>query len=150
MRFVKFSGLVFAVAMTISATAMADEVTDATEMVKKAVSYIKKNGKEKALAEFTNASGDFKKGELYIFVVDSNGKTLAHGANPRLVGKDLMDIKDVDGKPFVKAFIDMGNTKGSGWVDYKWVNPTTKAIEFKSTYVQKVDDFIVACGIYKK
>jgi cytochrome c len=149
MRFLKFAGLVLT-AMTISATALADDAADATAMVKKAVSYIKEHGQEKALAEFSNPSADFKKGELYIFVTNTQGKMLAHGANAKLIGKDLMDLKDADGKPFVKAYTDLANAKGSGWSDYKWVNPTTKAIELKSTYVQKIDDLVVGCGIYKK
>ncbi|RJF98998.1 cache domain-containing protein [Noviherbaspirillum saxi] len=149
MRFTKFAGLVLT-AMTISASALADDAANATAMVKKAVSYIKDHGKEKALAEFSNPSGEFKKGELYIFVTNVQGKMLAHGANAKLIGKDLMDLKDADGKPFVKEYTDLANAKGSGWSDYKWVNPNTKAIEHKSTYVQKVDDLVVGCGIYNK
>ncbi len=46
-------------------------------------------------------------------------------------------------------FHHVGNSKGSGWIDYKWPNPVTKAVEQKSTYVEKVDDVVVGCGIYK-
>ncbi|HYD60128.1 MAG TPA: cache domain-containing protein [Noviherbaspirillum sp.] len=140
----------FAAIMTLAAPAFADDAADATAMVKKAVGYVKEQGRDKALAEFNNPSGMFKKGDLYIFVTDLQGKMLAHGANPKLVGKDLIDLKDSDGKLFVKEYIDLAKSKGSGWSDYKWVNPTTKAIELKSTYVEKVDDMVVGCGIYKK
>ncbi len=149
MRFLKFAGLVLA-ALTFSTSALADDAADAIAMVKKAVNYIKENGKDKALAEFNNPSGEFKKGDLYIFVTNVQGKMLAHGANAKLVGKDLMGLKDSDGKLFVKEYTEVANTKGSGWTDYKWVNPGTKAIELKSTYVQKIDDLVVGCGIYKK
>jgi signal transduction histidine kinase len=149
MRFMKFAGLVVT-ALAISTSALADDATDAVAMVKKAVSYIKEHGKDKALAEFNNPSGEFKKGDLYIFVSNTQGKMLAHGVNAKLVDKNLMDLKDSDGKPFVKEYTELANTKGSGWTDYKWVNPGTKVIELKSTYVQKVDDLIVGCGIYKK
>ena len=43
----------------------------------------------------------------------------------------------------------MAKTKGSGWQDYKFVNPETKQIEPKSMYIEKYDNVIVACGIYK-
>jgi len=150
MRMPNRSILGFAAIMTLAAPAFADDAADATAMVKKAVGYVKEQGRDKALAEFNNPSGMFKKGDLYIFVTDLQGKMLAHGANPKLVGKDLIDLKDSDGKLFVKEYIDLAKSKGSGWSDYKWVNPTTKAIELKSTYVEKVDDMVVGCGIYKK
>jgi signal transduction histidine kinase len=51
---------------------------------------------------------------------------------------------------FIKELIDEANAKGSGWVNYKWTNPASKKIDEKSTYFQKVDDVIFACGIYKK
>ena len=78
-----------------------------------------------------------------------NGKTLAHGTNPKLIDKNMTELKDADGKYFVKEFIEVANTKGKGWIDYKWTNPATKAIEPKSTYIEKVGDVLVGCGIYK-
>jgi len=75
--------------------------------------------------------------------------TIAHGGNAKLVGKDMLGLKDADGKFFIKAFIETAKSKGNGWVDYKWVNPQTNKIENKSTYVQKVDDYFLGCGIYK-
>ena len=122
---------------------------EATAMARKAVAYLKANGKEKAFAEFSNPNGQFKDRDMYIFVVDFNGKTLAHGANAKLVDKNMLELKDADGKLFIKEFIDVAMSKGKGWVDYKWPNPVTKAIEAKSSYVEKVDDMLVACGIYK-
>lgn len=83
------------------------------------------------------------------FVTDMSGKMQAHGTNPKLVGKDLISLKDADGKFFVKSYIELVKSKGSGWVDYKWINPSNSAIQTKSTYVEKVDDLIVGCGIYK-
>ena len=151
MRFLNYAALAtMAVTITISTHTYADDAADATDMVKRAAGYIKEQGKDKAFAEFNNSSGMFKKGDLYIFVVDLQGKMLAHGANAKLIGKDLMDLKDSDGKFFVKEYIDLAKAKGNGWSDYKWVNPNTKAIEHKSTYVEKVNDVVVGCGIYKK
>lgn len=122
---------------------------EATALTKKAIAYLKANGKEKAFAEFNNPNGQFKDRDLYVFVFDFNGKTLAHGTNPKLLDKTLLDLKDADGKLFVKEFVEVAKGKGKGWVDYKWPHPTTKAIEAKSTYVEKVDDMLVGCGIYK-
>jgi cytochrome c len=122
---------------------------EAKTLVEKAAAYIKANGKEKAFSEFTDSKGRFIDRDLYIFVVDFNGLTLAHGGNPKLVGKDMRDLKDSDGKFFIKEFIELAKTKGSGWVDYRWQNPVTKNIEPKSTYIQRHEDYFLGCGIYK-
>ena len=71
---------------------------DAVAFVKKAAAYLKQNGKDKALEEFNNPKGQFIDGELYVVVLDMNGVLLADGTKPRLVGKSLADIKDVNGK----------------------------------------------------
>lgn len=148
----QLAGLVLSLsAAVISNLAFAADKGTADEaiaMVKKAVAYIKANGAEKAYAEFNNPNGKFRDRDLYILVQDFNGKMLAH-ANPRLVGKDLLETKDADGKYLAKALIEVAKDKGKGWVDYKWVNPASSTVEKKSTYIEKVDDTLVGCGIYK-
>jgi signal transduction histidine kinase len=124
--------------------------TDAEAFVKKAIEFYKSTDKAKALAEFSNASGKFVKGDLYIFVYDLNGKCLAHGGNPKMVGKDLIDMKDADGKSFVKERVSIIKTKGKGWQNYKWTNPESKQIESKTAYIEKCNDVIIGCGAYKK
>jgi len=123
--------------------------SEAKSMMDKAVAFVKAEGQEKAFAEFSNPTGKFKDRDLYIFAVDLKGITLAHGGNAKLVGKDMSGLKDADGVYFIRECIEMAKTKGSGWVDYKWVNPATKTIEPKSTYIQKVDNYFLGCGIYK-
>ena len=125
---------------------------DAVALVKKAAAYLKENGKDKAFAEFNKPDGQFIDRDLYIFAysVQGDGLSLANGANLLLVGKSLIDLRDTDGKAIVKNFIEVGNTKaGSGWVDYKWANPLTKAVESKSSYIEKVGDVLLGCGVYK-
>lgn len=122
---------------------------EAEAMVKKAVAYIKVNGPEKAYDEFTNGKS-FKDRDLYIIVYDLNGKNLAQGANPKLVGKDLIGLKDPDGKPLIQMFVDLAKTKGKGWVEgYKFLNPVTQKIEGKAMYLERLGDTLVGCGIYK-
>ncbi len=121
---------------------------EAKDLVEKGVSYIEAHGKEKAFSEFTDLKGKFIDRDLYIFVVDFKGLTLAHGGNSKLVGKDMSELKDSDGRFFIKEFVELAKTKGSGWVDYKWQNPVTKNIEPKSTYIQRHGDYFLGCGIY--
>jgi signal transduction histidine kinase len=121
---------------------------EAVAMVQKVISYIKTNGKEKAIAE-VNSQKQFIDRDMYIFIGDANGTSLAHGGNPRLVGKNLTELKDVEGKAFVKEGIEILKNKQSGWVDYKWPNPVTKQIEHKSLYFEKFGDLVISCGVYK-
>jgi len=122
---------------------------EAEAMVKKAVAYIKAHGPEKAYDEFTNGKS-FKDRDLYIIVYDLNGKNLAQGANPKLVGKDLIGLKDPDGKPLIQMFVDLAKTKGKGWVEgYKFLNPVSQKLEGKAMYLERVGDTLVGCGIYK-
>lgn len=122
---------------------------DAVSLVEKAASYLKTNGKDKLLAEIGTKDGQFHKGELYVVVYDMNGIVLAHPVNAKLVGKDFVNVPDVDGKLFRKEFVEVAKTKGSGWVDYRYKNPVSNKIEAKTSYVLRVDDVFLMAGIYK-
>jgi len=123
---------------------------EAVAMVKKALAYIRKNGKEKAFAEFNQTQGQFVDRELYIAVLDLNGVMLAHGANSKLVGKSLLDIKDVQGKAFVREQVAIARTKGNGWVEFEWINPVSQKMEHRITYLERQDDYFVLSGVYRK
>lgn len=121
---------------------------EAVAMVKKAVAYYKEVGRDKAIAEYNNQKGKFVDGELYIFAYDMKGINLA-SPNPKIIGRNMIDVKDVNGKPTVKSYLEVANTKGQGWVDFVWPHPITGALQQKTAYIEKVDDILVACGIYK-
>ncbi|MFZ6745736.1 cache domain-containing protein [Undibacterium sp. JH2W] len=122
---------------------------EAEAMVKKAMSFIKTKGSEAAYTEFNSVTGSFIDRDMYIFVLDLSGKTLAHGANAKLIGKNISTLRDIDNKAFIEELLATAKSKGKGWIDYKWPNPTTKTIELKSTYFEKSGDIVVGCGIYK-
>jgi cytochrome c len=124
---------------------------EATAMVQKAIAHIKKVGREKAFADFDNKSGPFNDRDLYVVVYDMKGKVLAHGANDKLIGKNVLELRDSDGKYFVKERVEMMSKSpdAKGWQDYKFMNPVTRQIEPKSMYLQRHEDLIVGCGIYK-
>lgn len=134
---------------TVSAFKLEQNQNEAEAMVKRAVAYMKTNGSDKAFSEFSKPAPQFKNRDLYINVIDLHGNTKAHGENPKLIGKNLIDIKDADGKYFIKNFVQTAKNAGRGWVDYRWTNPVTTVVESKSTYIEKIDDYIVGCGIYK-
>ena len=123
--------------------------TEATAMVKKAVAFIKASGKDKGYGEISTKGGQFSDRDLYITVYGLDGTVRAHGANERMIGKNLIDLKDVDGKAFVKERVDLAASKGTFWQDYKFTNPVSRKIEPKSMYCEKLDDAVVCGGIYK-
>ena len=124
--------------------------TEAKAMVDKAIAYYKANGKEKAFAQVNDPKGQFTKGDLYVFVYDMNGVCAAHGFNRAFIGKDLKEMRDPDGTFYVKERIALIKAKGKGWQDYKFTNPESKKIEPKTVYVERADDFIFGCGVYKQ
>jgi signal transduction histidine kinase len=141
-----------ACALVMPFTAQAEtkaSAADATAMVKKGVAFIKANGKDKGYAEISNKDGQFVSNDLYLTVYGLDGTVRAHGANAKMIGKNLLDLKDIDGKEFVKERVELAKTKGTFWQDYKFTNPVTKKIEPKSMYCEKLEDMAVCGGIYK-
>ncbi|AGX86806.1 cache domain-containing protein [Candidatus Symbiobacter mobilis] len=126
--------------------ATADE---AVALVRKGVAFIQANGKEKGYAEISNKSGQFVDRDLYLVVYGLDGVVRAHGANEKMVGKNLIDLRDIDGKAFVRERVQLAASKGTFWQDYKFTNPVSRKIEPKRMYCEKLDDTAVCGGIYK-
>ena len=122
----------------------------AVAMVEKAISYMKANGKEKTIAAINSHDPQFIDRDLYVVIYDMNGKNVAHGGNPRMVGKNLIDIKDKDGKYFMRERIEIARSKEKGWQEYWFVNQVSTRIEKKIMYVEKADNLIFGCGIYRQ
>ena len=122
---------------------------EAKAFVIKAISFLKTNGKEKTLAELNNPKGQFIKGEVYVVVLDLNGKILAHPINPKIVGMNVLDVPDPDGKMFRREIVETAKTKGEGWVDFKYKNPVSNKVESKTCFIKKADDMVFICGTYK-
>ncbi|HXQ67604.1 MAG TPA: cache domain-containing protein [Alphaproteobacteria bacterium] len=141
-------------ALTMFGTAVAAEFgtkEEAVAMVKRVQEKFKTDGPEATFKAVSDKSTkEFHDRDLYPFIYDMSGLCVAHGARPVLIGKNLIDLKDQDGKYLVRELRDMAKDHGSGWVDYKWPNPITNKIEDKSSYVEKMGDYFVGVGIYKQ
>ena len=137
-------GMMTPVAATLAATP-----EEAKALSEKAASYIKEVGEAKAFAEFSRRDGSFVVGELYVFCYDRAGINKAHGGNPAFVGRDLLHIKDPDGREPNLMIVRKGFDEGAGWVDFKWPNPVTKRIQDKSAYVIRTNDVVCGVGYYK-
>ncbi len=121
---------------------------DAKAMALKAAAYLKSVGPEKAFPEFdAKDNSTWHDRDLYVTVQDANSIMVAHGTNPGLIGKAMLNLKDVDGKPFNQ---EIHAIKDTGWVSFKWQNPLTKAVEPKTMYVVNIGDYLVGVGAYAK
>jgi len=133
--------------------AAADEkgsADDAVSLMDKAEKHYQEVGKEKALHDFTVDKVAFVDRDLYLFCFNmADGHWTAHGNNAALIGRDLFQIKDANGKLFGLEMKQLVSEKKQGWVDYMWMNPTSKKIEAKSSLVRGIDDQICGVGIYK-
>jgi signal transduction histidine kinase len=135
-----------------SASATENGTTDeAVAMVKRVEAMFAKDGADATFKAVSDKSvAAFHDRDLYPFVYDMKGTCVAHGARPALIGKNLIDLKDQDGKYLIQEMVAIANESGSGWVDYKWPNPLTNKIEDKTSYVEKMGDYFVGVGVYRQ
>ena len=133
---------------TLSFAGDAKELATANALLKKATAAVKAD-KAAALKQISDPKGPYVEGEIYVFAYDLTGTMLAHPKNPKLIGKNLLETPDVDGKLFRKEIVEGAKAKGSGTVDYRYKNPESGKIEDKTTHYVKANDVILACGIYK-
>ena len=106
----------------VSGLAVADSGAtkdEAVAMVKKGITFIKANGVDKGYAAISEKGGQFSDRDLYLVVYGLDGKCLAHGANPKQIGKDLIDLTDIDGKYFVKERVELAK---ANYVEHKQIN----------------------------
>jgi hypothetical protein len=94
----------------------ASEKDQAVALVDKAAAFVQAQGKEKALVEISAAKGQFDKGEIYVFAYDTQGVIVAHPKNPKLIGKNLLEVPDPDGKFFRKG-LELVRLKGRVYID---------------------------------
>ena len=122
---------------------------EAVAMVKEGVATLKKDGKDKFIDEIntTDKYGRFMHGELYLIVTDMNGYYFANPFIKKMVGKNLIALKDVDGKEFVKERIELAKTKDSFWQDFRISDPVAKKVIPKSFYCEKAMELLVCGGI---
>ena len=139
--------------LTFACSASADQngsKDEAVAMVKRVEAMFAKDGADATFKAVSDKSiAEFHDRDLYPFVYDMTGNCVAHGARPALIGKNLIDLKDQDGKYLIREILDIANGSGSGWVDYKWPNPLTNKIEDKTSYVEKMGDYVVGVGVYR-
>lgn len=143
-------------ASAMAAASLGAQTRDqAKAFVKQAVDFAKKNPKDKFLEEVSGVKGQFhfnkgQNNDLYIFVYDLEGKVLAHGVRRELVGVVRWTAKDPDGKPWIQDWTKLVKEKGSGWIEYKELNPAqNNKVMKKASFVELFNGMVVGAGIYE-
>lgn len=121
------------------------------EQVDDAVSLILEQG-EDAFDTLRDPASGFIFYDAYVFVMDDTGEMLVNVGFPELEGKSLIDLKDVDGKPFVRETVERLAGAESAWVDYRWPKPGETPTSDKTSYVRRLElegrTLIVGAGFY--
>ena len=138
------------VAGTVAGQEERGSCAEAKKMVEEAIEHMNEVGTAKAFDDFSTQGGKWHNKDIYVFCYKMDGTNVCHGANRILIGKNLIDLKTADGQFLIRNLIDIGQSKGSGWIDYQWPHPQTKKTEAKRSYVIKIPgyDGIVGAGCY--
>ena len=123
---------------------------DAMAIARKSADLIQSVGLDEAAKVF-NAEGEFRRGEIYVNVIDFGGVWKVYPPRPAGVGQRVINVKDPDGRFIVQDILSIAKDKGEGWVEYRWLNPASNRIEPKVTYVKRVpgQELVTYVGIYK-
>lgn len=137
------------VLMCGAACAAAPTEKDAVALAEKGARYMAIHGKDAMAGKINGRDPEFNKGALYLAMRNLQGITIAHPI-PSIIGKNLLDVPDADGKAFRREMVAVANGAGKGWVNYKYSNPVSREVESKTTYVLRVGDVALEAGVYKR
>lgn len=132
----------------------ADETATKEECVVKcyeAAATIISQGQEEAVRLIGDPKGPFVWKDSYVFLMDLNGKMLAHPMQPELTKYDhVLLLTDPTGKALFVHFVNLARSGSSGWVDYMWPKPGKTTPAKKTTFIYRVPDhdLFVGAGVY--
>jgi len=133
-----------------------DDTKHLVALVDAAAATIRQDGLTSACAQFAQKNSRWYFGQYYLFVYSLDGTAVCHAASPSLVGKNLMGLRDMNGKPIVRFITDVGKQPrpdAAGWVFYLWQEQAQLGPSWKSAYLRKVETngttYVVGSGLYQ-
>jgi cytochrome c len=131
----------------VAASAATDDAARAKALLDRAAADYRQNPR-RALVDFSMV-GPYRDGDLYVYVVGENGVLRASGGSSvTLVGRDVRELRDADGKQFMKEMLAGARNWGGGSIEYRWLNGEHGRIEDKIAYYRKSGDAVIAVGYY--
>ena len=117
-------------------------------LVQKAIALYESAGKAETLARIADPEGPFIRGERYIFALDLEGSLLAHPFSKQLVSLNLTDLRDSDGRSFIRKVLATARTRGYGFADYQWQVPNSKEELYKTVFFERVEEIVLCSGFH--
>ena len=153
-RSIQTTTIVLILITCFAALAWAEAATKEEVIAKceEAAKLVQEKGVETAGQAIGDKAGPFVWKDTYVFLMDLDGKMLAHPIKPELTERtDILEVKDTDGKPLFVEFVEVAGKSGEGWVDYMWPKPGEEKPVAKSSYIYRVEGtpYFVGAGIYK-
>ncbi|RYF54822.1 MAG: HAMP domain-containing protein [Comamonadaceae bacterium] len=121
---------------------------EAVALVNRAVALHKSTSRDQFLRSITDKSQPYHDRDMYVFVLNTAGTYLAFGGNTAKVGTRVQDIPGIAGDRLVSDIAAQAD-HAPGWVEYDITNPATGGVQTKMSYVSRVGDEYVGCGVYK-
>ncbi len=86
----------------------------------------------------------------YIFIYADDGTCIMHPIKPQLEGKNLINLKDANGKLVIAELIKASKRERNKFVKYLWHQPSTGKVVEKLGYAEHIDgwNWMVGSGIY--
>ncbi|MFZ0132001.1 MAG: cache domain-containing protein [Desulfobacterales bacterium] len=154
MRKLYILSLLFTVFLLAGTALAADESATKEECVMKsheAAALITTKGLEEGIKQISNPKGPFVWKDSYVFLMNLDGKMLAHPFQPELTKQPhVLLMTDPTDKALFVHFVNLARDVGHGWVEYMWPKPGKTTPSKKLTYIYRVPntDVFVGAGVY--
>lgn len=121
---------------------------EAKALALRAAAYLQKHGAQRAFQVFQDKHGPFFDRDLYVFVQDFSCTFLSHGQNPKLVGRNIWNLINPNGRYACRDIVELVKAEGEGWTTYVFTDPATGNPAWKSTFSIALGEMIVMVGAY--
>ena len=121
---------------------------DVLDLVGRAIALVEQRGAEAAFRRIMERGGGFVRGDLYVFVLDAEGRIVANGAAPESVGSNALAARDQNGRYFVRDILRRAYSVGDGWISYRWYSPCNGQWLDKQVYFKRSGRYVVCAGFY--
>lgn len=129
-------------------TATKDECVQKVDQV---IQAVQQQGADVAIKQVNDVTGPYVWKDTYVYIMDLNGTIVAHGPQPKFIGKNLMGLKDpVTMQPWYPALFETIRAKddANGWFEYNWKKPDEEGVFKKICYYKRAGDLVVFAGVY--
>jgi hypothetical protein len=121
---------------------------EAQALAENAASHLTAVGLRQGFTDFLTPGAGFLPHDLYVFVFDRDGIMLLNARFPGLIGSNIANARDANGRPFLLQAMREADEQGSAWAEYNWYNPCSGAVMPKSSHIVRVGDIFVCVGAY--